>query len=283
MSEIILNKIVIIGWNNFTASLVDGIKKTHSNCDILCIDCENGLQSTPNTSLLSHLPSQKAAIFEDADIVIIDKNYHDTCTVIKDIKSLLPYGTYVMDFQAIKTEPYERICLLLGEDNPYISCYAFLDDVPKEFTVRGDLFHDKIIAVISNNSTQILQYMRDFWNILNAKIVPTTAEFFDEIFAETTQSVTLLSHMLTHILQQDSWADTLFFGFYSKELRSFLSPINKNPQLFSEHIISNADNMRRILSLMKREINIIDQMIDNEEMFKLVQYLTESRNFKNRI
>ena len=284
MSAIEIEKIIIIGWDNFTASLAEGIKKKFPMCEILCTDPTNEhIFQAQQQGLLSELPSQKAMIYDGADFVFVNKSSQEIVPTITNIKSLLSLGTYVMDFQPVKSKYFEEILELLGSRNPYVSCFVFLNENPNEFTVRGDVFKDQIVAVISDTSTKILQDVRDFWNILEAKIVPTSAEFFDEILSQTSQSVSLISHMFTHILQEDSWADTLFFGFYNKDLRSFLAPTCTKKQYSAQSIIDNADNIRRTLSFIKREIDKLDQMIDDEDIAQLSQYLIVSQNFKNRL
>ncbi len=279
-----IKKIVIFGWNNFTASLADGIKIVHPNCEILCPDVSTeDFESARKSGYLDPLPVQKSAIYENADYIIIDRDPKDIVPLLKDIRSLIEEGTYIMDFQPIKTDSYSRITRLLGSAIPYISCYIFLDEAPSEFTIRGTIFRDKIAAVVCDTSTHILQEVRAFWGILKVKIVPTTAEFFDEIFAETSQTVSLLSGIYTHILQQDSWADTLFFGFYNKTLRSFISPVDNRSQKAAEDIVLNGDHIRRTLSFIKREMDKIDEMIDNEDIAKLAQYMASAQQFKNRI
>ena len=279
-----VEKIIIVGWDNFTASLAEGVKKKYPECEILCTDSTNEqISQAKQQGLISELPSQKAMIYEGADCIFINKSPQEIVSTITSIKSLLSSGTYVMDFQPVKSKYFEEILELLGPKNPYVSCFVFLNESPNEFTVRGDVFKDQIVAVISDTSTKILQDVRDFWNILEAKIVPTSAEFFDEILSQTSQSVSLISHMFTHILHEDSWADTLFFGFYNKDLRCFLAPTCTKKQYSAQSIVDNADNIRRTLSFIKREIDKLDQMIDDEDMVQLSQYLVVSQNFKNRL
>ncbi len=277
-----LNKVVVIGWDNFTASLAEGIKRSNPNCEILCADPSSiEIEMAVANRALSELPAQKSDIYADADFVIIHRSPQDTLKSISEIKSLIDSGTYVIDFQPVKSPFYKKSYDML--EGRYISCYVFLDNEPQGITVRGDLFKDKIVAVISDSSGKVLQDTRDFWNIFGAKIVPTSAEFFDEIIAETSQSVSLLAHVFSHVLLQDSWSDTLFFGFYNKKLREFLSPAITSTPVKPDDIINNADNIRRNIGFIRRELDRIDQMIDNEDAFKLSQYLHDSITFKNRL
>lgn len=285
MVEFQLEKIVIAGWDNFTASLVEQIKRIFPHCEILCTDPINPeIQEALRCNYLSPLPPQKEEIYANTQYLIINKDSKQIISYLENINTYIEAKTCIIDFQPIKSSHVDKVTSILEYPKNYISCFVFLDSAPTDFTIRGDIFRDKIVAVISDTSTSLLQEIRDFWNIFGAKIVPTSAEFFDEIIAETTQSISLLSHIFTHVLLQDSWADTLFFGFYNKELRSFLCPASKERCLCSpENVIDNATNIRHTISFLKRELDKLDKMIDNEEYLGLEKYFEESFQFKKRI
>jgi len=277
-----LKKVVVIGWNNFTISLVEGLHKAYPNIQILSLDITDeeykiGVQS----GYLNPLPKQKNLIFEDADFILIDQVGQQLLYSIQKIKPYLHEKTYVMDFQAIKTPLYDEIQKIIG--NTYISSYVFLDEYPEGMTIRSSIFRDKIVALISNGTIGTLKDCRTFWNSVNVKLVPTSAEFFDEIYAMTTQSIEIFAMMYATILQKDSWADTLFFGFYNKLLRNFLSPVKQQYESSTDKIIKNAENIRRILNFIKREITYLDQLIDDENVDGLNRYLSKAKEFDNRI
>ena len=78
----------------------------------------------------------------------------------------------------------EAVCSVAG-------AYTFADMIPG--IVRGDLFKDKITAVVCDNQPKTLERLREFWNLLGAKIIPTSAAFFDEITAHTIGGMSLWS------------------------------------------------------------------------------------------
>lgn len=279
-----LSKIVVLGWNNFTMSLVEGLRVVYPNMIILCPDItEEEYKLGEQAGYLNPLPYQNNLIYEDTDFVIIDKNGQELLNTLQKIKPFLQEKTYIMDFQSIKSPLYNNNQDFLGLANPYISAYIFLDEYPSGITIRSSIFRDKIVALVSNGAIEVLKDCKIFWDSLHARLVPTTAEFFDEIYAMTNQSIELFASMYAMILQRDSWADTLFFGFYNKMLRYFMMPIENGIYQSAKGIIQNADNIRRILNFIKREINQLDQFIDDENIEALTKYLTHAKNFKDRI
>ncbi|MGL4561831.1 MAG: hypothetical protein ACRCV0_06050 [Brevinema sp.] len=282
MSELCINKVVIHGWNNMTASIAEGIRSKFPKCQIFCPDLtEDQFIQAHKEGYLDSLPQRKSLIYEEADYLILDKNGKDTLLILEKIENYLESETVIIDFQHVKNYYYEQTKHILSPTNPYVSAYIFLDELP--LGVRHTIFKDKIIAIISDNSTELLNNMKYFWGLFDAKIIPTSAEFFDEIFATTMQTPNMIATIYSHILQKDSWADTLFFGFYNKQLRNFVSPVAYEPDEIAKNLVSNRDNIMRTLSFIKREIDVIHQMIDDENTEAISFYIKSAKKFKNRI
>ncbi|MGL4388555.1 MAG: prephenate dehydrogenase dimerization domain-containing protein [Brevinema sp.] len=282
MLELSFTKIVIHGWNNITASIAEGIRSYCPNCKIYCPDAsEAEFYQAHNEGYLDALPDKTSSIYEDADYIIIDKNGKDIFFILKSIESFLVSNTCIIDFQHIKGEYYEKTRDLIPDYMCYVSAYIFLDDYP--LGVRKSIFKDKIVAVICDNRQELLNSMKNFWGIFDAKIIPTSSEFYDEIFATTMQTPNMMATIFSHILQKDSWADTLFFGFYNKQLRNFVSPVANEPREIAQNMINNRENIIRMLSFMKREIDTIQDMIDNENTEGITSYIKVAKQFKNRI
>ena len=56
-----IDKVIILGWDNFTASLAEGIKKKYPECEVLCTDPVNEqIFQAQQQGLLSALPSKKS-------------------------------------------------------------------------------------------------------------------------------------------------------------------------------------------------------------------------------
>ncbi|MGL4394112.1 MAG: hypothetical protein ACRCS8_02690 [Brevinema sp.] len=281
MSEV-LSKVVIVGWNNITASIAEGIRMQFPECEIYSPDAAgDAYQQARSEGYLDLLPDQKALIYEDADYVILGHNGDEALAQLSEIECCLTPGTCVMDFQHVKVEYFDRTLDLLPSGVSYVSAYVFLDEFP--LGVRKNIFKDKIIAIICDNSQDTLNSMKSFWAIFDAKIIPTSAEFYDEIFATTIQTPNMIATIFSHILQKDSWADTLFFGFYNKHLRNFVSPVVPDPKEVSQNMVHNRENMIRMLSFMKREIDVVQDMIDNENVEAIEAYIKVAKQFKNRI
>lgn len=278
-----MEKLVIYGWNNITASLAEGIRRFYPECIILCPDASDLVQSQYRKErILSPLPDGIQAVLEGADYILLGGRSSENLEILKSICRYVDSKTLIMDFQTVKTDFFEKAAGLSKNKCFFTSVFAFIDLMDPEI-VRSDLFQDKIVAVVSDGNSEVLEKIRDFWQHFKAIIVPTSAEFYDEIFSATTQGIFLLTNLYMRILQKDGWADTLFFGFYNRSLRNFAEQPIQNVKNQAADIIENKENILRMLSFVKREIEQISAMISDGNARQLAEYIETVQKFQDRL
>lgn len=278
-----MEKLVIYGWNTITASLAEGIRRFYPECVILCADAPDFVQSQYlKERILSPLPDTIPAVLEGADCILLGRRGSENLEILKNINRFVDANTLIMDFQTVKTNFFEQAAALSKNNRFFTSVFAFIDVVDADI-VRSDLFQDKIVAVISDGNFEVLEKIRNFWQHFKAIIVPTSAEFYDEIFSATTQGIFLLTNLYMGILQKDSWADTLFFGFYNRSLRNFAGNSIQHIKNQAADIIENKDNILRMLSFVKREIDQISTVIRDGNERQLAEYIETVQKFQDRL
>ena len=219
--------------------------------------------------------------FEDVDFVIIDQSLKQAQETLDFIRKYITDASFVIDLQSVKSDFYRMMCTSLEGVCPCCTAYIFAD--LSEDLIQGGAFRDKITALICDNEPKTLGYLKEFWNIFGAKVIPTSSDFFDEITASTVSAGLLLSSMYLHILQSDSWADTLFFGFYNRGLRQATATVSTNTTMDAEALIRNKEHINHVLLFFKREINNLEHLLEEENKEKLALYLEQAKKFQNRI
>ncbi|MGL4366819.1 MAG: hypothetical protein ACRCTQ_00840 [Brevinemataceae bacterium] len=288
MSDVRPIKTIIHNLNNFTASLAEGIRRSSATGIVLCTDTESKKSQYNDSIEFDLLPRHRAEIYSDVDFLIIDQESEKTAEFLKSIVSVLSPETLIIDFSLMKGDSYNTNSKLLKNYCHYISNYVFLDHYPDDLTIRGTIFKGKIVAVVSNETTEVLVKAQEFWNYFGAKIVPTSADFFDEIVAETDQTIKLMAAVYANILCRDSWSDTLFFGFYNRNLREFLKLSQNIDDVFIKNVFINKENIRRVLSFIRRELDAFDlflsddyDVLDQEKCLK--KYIDVSKDFQKKL
>lgn len=274
-----MNKAVFYGVSERTLSLAEGLINAQPQCKIFF---PNAVSSLPLAGYIEkQISGSLDLFFEDVDFVVIDQSYAQGVETVAVLRKYLPESALVLELQLVKSDFYAFLQAQLGSICSVAGSYTFADTSPG--IVRGDLFKDKITAIICDNQPSTLERLRDFWNLLGAKIIPTSAEFFDEITANTMGGGLLLATMYVQILQRDSWADTLFFGFYDRALRQATGGVSKNPVRDAESIIRNKENIGHVLTFLKREIQNLERILAEESKEKLALYLGQVQKFQDRL
>ncbi|MGL5720987.1 MAG: hypothetical protein ACRCY4_01095 [Brevinema sp.] len=276
-----MKKIVFYGTNARTLSMAEDLQATYPQCKIFFLSesAPNMLRVPPHfgKSIIGTPP----LFFEDVDFAIIDQSLKHAQETLDFIRKYLPETAFVIDLQSVKSDFYQMMCSSLDGICKCCAAYIFAD--LNEALIQGGAFRDKITALICDNEPETLGLLKDFWNVFGAKVIPTSADFFDEITASTVSGGLLLSSMYLHILQSDSWADTLFFGFYNRGLRQATATVSSNSTTDAEALIRNKEHINHVLLFFKREIANLEHLLEEENKEKLALYLEQAKKFQDRI
>ena len=281
VKRIHVKKIIFYGTNVRTLSMAEDLQVAYPQCKIFFLS-----ESSPCTPLIpphfgKSIQGTANLFFEDVDFVIIDQSLKQAQETLDFIRKYLPETAFVIDLQSVKSDFYEMMCASLEGICPCCTAYIFAD--LNEGLIQGGAFRDKITALICDNEPKTLGYLKDFWSVFGAKVIPTSSDFFDEITASTVSAGLLLSSMYLHILQSDSWADTLFFGFYTRGLRQATATVSANTTMDAEALIRNKEHINHVLLFFKREIDNLEHILEEENKEKLALYLEQAKKFQNRI
>ncbi|MGL5722535.1 MAG: prephenate dehydrogenase dimerization domain-containing protein [Brevinema sp.] len=276
-----MKKIVFYGTNVRTLSMAEDLQVAYPQCKMFFLS-----ESTPLTlKIPAHfgksIEGMANLFFEDVDFVIIDQSFKQAQETLDFIRKYLPETAFVIDLQSVKSDFYQMMSSTLDGICQCCAAYIFAD--LSEELIQGGAFRDKITALICDNEPQTLGYLKEFWSAFGAKVIPTSSDFFDEITASTVSGGLLLSSMYLHILQSDSWADTLFFGFYNRGLRQSTATVSSNPTMDAEALIRNKEHINHMLLFFKREIDSLEHLLEEENKEKLSQYLEQAKKFQDRI
>ncbi|MGL5254141.1 MAG: hypothetical protein ACRC9L_03915 [Brevinema sp.] len=276
-----MKKIIFYGTNVRTLSMAEDLQAAHPQCKMFFLS-----ESTSNNlKIPSHfnksIQGTPALFFEDVDFVIVDQSFKEAQETLSFIRKYLPETAFVIDLQSVKSDFYKMMSTSLEGICSCCAAYIFADF--NEDLIQGGVFRDKITALICDNEPETLAFLKDFWSIFGAKVIPTSADFFDEITANTVSAGLLLSSIYLHILQSDSWADTLFFGFYNRGLRQVTATVSSNTSMDAEALIRNKEHINHTLLFFKREIANLERLLEEENKEKLALYLEQAKKFQNRI
>jgi prephenate dehydrogenase len=204
--------------------------------------------------------------------------------VFQQFMNRLPEEVIVMDVGSVKRPVLNSIEKVNSRGLQFVGAHPMAGSEKSglEFA-RADLFDKKIVAVIGDGPEELMGKVREFWKRLGAQIVLVSADFHDEIVANTSHAPHLISSALSRFLEKDGWSEVRFFGLYGRGLLDTTRVAQGNPDMWADIILQNSDNIERALIDFSREVDTLIHIIRNKKRHELVDYLKKSKDFRESL
>jgi prephenate dehydrogenase len=242
------------------------------------------LDGAKKLGIIDKIAQENSDFIEELDYFIIGTPIETIPEVFSRFMKNFSEDIIVMDVGSVKRPIINEINKINTRGLHFVSTHPMVGGEKSglEFA-RADLFDKKIVGVIGEGPEDILSEVREFWKVLGAQIVLVSADFHDEIVATTSHAPHLIASAITRCLEKDGWADARFFGLYGKGLLDTTRISQGNPEMWADITILNSDNIERALIDFSREIDTLIHIIRNRKRKELVEYLTKSKEFREKL
>lgn len=220
----------------------------------------------------------------DLDYLIIGTPVETVALVFAQFMNKLKDDVIVMDVGSVKRPVIASVEKVNTRGLYFVGAHPMAGSEKSglEFA-RADLFDKKIVAVIGEGPEEVMTQVRDFWKQLGAQIVLVSADFHDEIVANTSHAPHLISSALSRFLEKDGWSEVRFFGLYGKGLLDTTRISQGNPGMWADIVLHNSDNIERALIDFSREVDTLIHIIRNKRRGELSDYLEKSKEFRDNL
>jgi len=244
----------------------------------------NKLENAKNLGLIDGYGDENSPFVADLDFFIISTPIDTVPVIFSKFMPFLKEDVIVMDVGSVKRCVLEEVNKINLRNLYFVGTHPMTGSEKSgcEFA-RADLFDKKIVGILTETPQEILPVVRDFWKSLGAQIVLISADFHDEIVAITSHFPHLIASAICNYLEKDGWADAKFFGLYGKGLLDTTRIAQGNPEMWTEIIIRNADNIERALVDFSKEIDVLIHIIRNNKRKELMEFLTRGKEFREKL
>lgn len=245
---------------------------------------EDKLEKARRLGIIDEVSQGDPESVDSLDYFIIGTPPELVAEVFNKYQNLLSENVIIMDVASVKRKVIEEVKEVNHRGLNFIGCHpmAGSEKSGMEFA-RADLFEKKIVAVIGDGREEILTQVRDFWKSFGAQIVLVSADFHDEIVASTSHAPHLIASTLSRQLEKDGWSEVRFFGLYGRGLLDTTRIAQGKPEMWSDIIFANADNVERALIDFSREIGEVIELIKTGKKEELIEYMNRAKDFRESL
>lgn len=244
------------------------------------------LQTAKKLGMIDAYGEEDSEFVQQLDVFIIGTPVDTVPLVFSKFMKNLPEDCITMDVGSVKRSVLDGVAKINTRKLCFVGAHPMAGSEKSglEFA-RADLFEKKIVAIVGDDhqEEEIIARVRDFWKVMSAQIVLVSADFHDEIVAATSHAPHLIASAISRYLEKDGWSEVRFFGLYGRGLLDTTRIAQGNPQMWTDILIANADNVERSLVDFTKEIDTLIHLIRNQKRKELTEYLSCSKEFREKL
>lgn len=229
---------------------------------------------------------EPAAAVEDADLVVF-------CTPILTIPSLvsacrpaLKPGCLLTDVGSTKSWLHHQIRpILRGTGSVFVGSHPIAGSEQQGIAAaRPDLYEHAVVILTHDGevSTSALDATRELWESVGARVRVMTPEEHDRIMARTSHLPHLTAAVLAATVGRGEdpgrWAIYCGSGF-----RDTTRIAEGSPEVWHDIVSSNAEEVASELRALRRELNQLSDLIEQNRFDSIRQFLEEARSRRRRL
>ena len=278
------SKITVIGLGLIGGSLAWALKRGGNVGEVYGVDIDDG---AIDYAIREHIIDLGSRDLRDAvnnsDVVVIATYVGIIPKIAKSLASLLSPNTVVTDVGSVKAKVVTEIERMLPKD------VSFVGGHPISGTERSgishsspDLFTEKkcILTPTVNTNHESLVRVRKLWESIGAEVYTMTPEAHDRVFAYGSHLPHTVAYaLLNSVVYQERQAAEIF-NFAGGGLKDFTRIGESSPEMWSDILVANKENMLAAIEDFKNEIEKIRVAIEQANLKHLTDILSHAAKFR---
>jgi len=280
------SRITIIGVGHIGGSLAWALKRYGHVGEVYGVDRDqNTLEYALREQIIDLGSNNLKDAVKNSDIVVIATYVGLIPKITKSILSYLSPKTIVTDVGSIKANIVNEIEDFLPENIHFVGGHPIAGTQRSGISFsNSELFRGKkcVLTPTSKTDNVSLNKVGKMWKLVGSEVITMDPQFHDRVFAYVSHLPHVVAYALINSVGSAGGEDN-FFNFAGGGLSDFTRISESSPQLWSEILLANKQNIVDSLEDFKKEIEIIQGAMEDEDFKKLIDNLTKAVSVKRRV
>lgn len=278
------SKITVIGLGLIGGSLAWALKRAGNVGVVYGVDIDDG---AIDYAIREHIIDVGSRDLRDAvnnsDVVVIATYVGIIPKIAKSLASILSPNTAVTDVGSVKAKVVAEIERMLPKD------VGFVGGHPISGTERSGIFHSSadlfkekkcILTPTVNTNDESLVRVRKLWESIGAKVYTMTPEAHDRVFAYVSHLPHAVAYALLNSVASQDGGTSEIFNFAGGGLKDFTRIGESSPEMWSDILVANRENVLAAIVDFKSEIEKIRVAVEKGNLKRLKDVLSNAARFK---
>jgi len=280
------SRITIIGVGHIGGSLAWALKRYGYVGEVYGVDRDqNTLEYALREQIIDLGSNNLKDAVKNSDIVVIATYVGLIPKIAKSIVSYLSPKTIVTDVGSIKAKIVNEIEDFLPDNIHFVGGHPIAGTQRSGISFsNSELFRGKkcVLTPTSKTDKESLDKVYKMWKLVGSEVITMDPQFHDRVFAYVSHLPHVVAYALINSVGSAGGEDN-FFNFAGGGLSDFTRISESSPQLWSEILLANKQNIVDSLEDFKKEIEIIQGAMEDEDFKKLIDNLTKAVSVKRRV
>ena len=278
------SKITVIGLGLIGGSLAWALKRAGNVGVVYGVDIDDG---AIDYAIREHIIDVGSRDLSDAvnnsDVVVIATYVGIIPKIAKSLASILSPNTAVTDVGSVKAKVVAEIESMLPKD------VGFVGGHPISGTERSGIFHSSadlfkekkcILTPTVNTNDESLARVRKLWESIGAKVYTMSPEAHDRVFAYVSHLPHAVAYALLNSVASQDGGTSEILNFAGGGLKDFTRIGESSPEMWSDILVANRENVLAAIVDFKSEIEKIRVAVEKGNLKRLKDALSNAVRFK---
>lgn len=288
MSEIVFDKVALIGLGLIASSMAHGIRNAGLARTVVGFDAADHVRQTARKiDLCDHVAETIAEAVSEADLIILAVPVGVMAGVAAEMAAHLKPGAIVSDVGSVKREVITQV-------SPHIpQGVHFVPGHPVAGTEHSgpeagfaELFHNRpmLLIALEGQDRVAVDRVRDLWVGLGALVDEMNADHHDLVLAVTSHAPHLIAYTMVGVADDlRRVTDQEVIQYSAAGFRDFTRIAASDPTMWRDVFLTNKDATLEILGRFTEELFALQRAIRTGDGDHLHAYFTRTRAIRRGI
>lgn len=277
--------LLVIGLGLLGGSVLHAARKAKLHAHYLGYDERpDVIASAQQLGIIDNASGEFHTLAQQADLIVIAVPVLAFAEVFEQLKQADALDRFITDVASVKA-PIVQAVEQAADELPakFVAAHPIAGSEQSGLrAARADLFqaHKVIITPHSNNDSDALAYIGEFWSALGAEVVSMDAETHDHILASTSHLPHVLAYVLVNTFLAHADVDRLF-EFAAGGFRDFSRIASSDPIMWHDILLANKEAVLQAIDQFENNLQLTRRAIEQDDGKALYKLLSEAKTARD--
>lgn len=219
-------------------------------------------------------------VVRNCDFCVISTLVSAIPETFRRLKSYFRDDIVITDVGSVKNWIISEI-----DDNRFVGSHPMAGSEKSGLQFSDSRIFNNSICVITpkNNPQSYIDIVSEFWKFLGMKVIYLSPEVHDEIVAQTSHFIHLVSYITSFVLSSSEFSKDRFFEVFGKGLLDTTRISKSDPYLWIEIFQTNKENILKVLDKFIDELMKVRNRISESNWNEILEILFKAKDFRESI